>query len=34
VLLDRFRNPRAAITLVFVLNGALYGSWAARIPAI
>ena len=34
VLLDRFRNPRAAITLVFALNGALYGSWASRIPAI
>jgi MFS family permease len=34
VLLDRFRNPRFAITLVFGLNGALYGSWAARIPAV
>ena len=34
MLLDRFRNPRAAITLVFALNGALYGSWASRIPAI
>jgi MFS family permease len=34
VVLDRFRSPRFAITLVFGLNGALYGSWAARIPAI
>jgi MFS family permease len=34
VLLDRFRNPRAAIMIVFALNGVLYGSWAARIPAI
>jgi MFS family permease len=32
--LDRFRNPRTAITIVFALNGMLYGSWAARIPAI
>ena len=34
MLLDRFRNPRFAITLVFGLNGVLYGSWAARIPAV
>jgi MFS family permease len=34
VLLDRFRNLRTAITVVFALNGVLYGSWAARIPAI
>ena len=25
---------RAAITLVFFLNGALFGAWAARIPAV
>jgi MFS family permease len=34
MLLDRFRKPRSAITLVFVLNGVIYGAWAARIPAI
>jgi MFS family permease len=34
VLLDRFRNPRVAITVVFALNGVVYGSWASRIPAI
>ena len=34
MFLDRFRSPRFAITLVFGLNGALYGSWAARIPAV
>jgi len=34
VLLDRFRNPRVAITVVFGLNGVVYGSWASRIPAI
>jgi MFS family permease len=34
MLLDRFRNPRVAITFVFALNGVVYGSWASRIPAI
>ncbi len=34
MFLDRFRSARGAITVVFVLNGMLYGSWAARIPAI
>jgi hypothetical protein len=42
VLLNRFRiaqdpavaRAHAAIALVFGLNGALYGSWAARIPAL
>jgi MFS family permease len=27
-------SPRAAITLVFLLNGAMLGTWGARIPAI
>jgi xylulokinase len=27
-------GPRAAVTVVFVLNGLAFGSWAARIPAI
>jgi hypothetical protein len=27
-------SPRAAVTTVFLLNGALLGTWGARIPAI
>lgn len=27
-------TPRAAVTIVFFINGALYGSWAARVPAL
>jgi predicted MFS family arabinose efflux permease len=27
-------NPRAAITAVFFVNGALFASWASRIPAL
>lgn len=27
-------TPRAAVTLVFFLNGALFASWATRIPAL
>ncbi len=28
------RSPRWAVTAMFILNGALYGTWAARIPSI
>ena len=28
------RAARAAVTVIFLLNGLLLGSWAARIPAI
>jgi MFS family permease len=28
------RQARAAVTAIFLLNGLLFGSWAARIPAI
>lgn len=28
------RSPRWAVTAMFILNGALYGSWAARIPSL
>ncbi|WP_421781764.1 MFS transporter [Kiloniella litopenaei] len=28
------RSPRWAVTAMFILNGSLYGSWAARIPSI
>jgi MFS family permease len=27
-------SPRAAVGLTFFLNGALYGAWAARVPAV
>jgi MFS family permease len=27
-------GPRAAVTVVFILNGLVFGSWAARIPAV
>ena len=27
-------RPRAAVTAIFLLNGLLFGAWAARIPAI
>ncbi|OZM71806.1 MFS transporter [Amycolatopsis antarctica] len=27
-------SARAAVTVAFVVNGALYGSWAARVPAL
>jgi MFS family permease len=27
-------SPRAAVAIVFALNGVLYGAWAARIPAV
>ena len=27
-------TPRAAITAVFFVNGALFASWASRIPAL
>jgi len=30
----RTRAARAAVTVVFLLNGLLLGSWAARIPAV
>ena len=29
-----FRTPWRAVTAMFVLNGALYGIWASRIPSI
>lgn len=29
-----WRTPRAAVAGMFALNGALFGAWAARIPAI
>ncbi len=28
------RSPRWAVTAMFILNGTLYGSWAARIPSL
>ncbi|WP_216825451.1 MFS transporter [Kiloniella sp. EL199] len=28
------RSPRLAVTAMFILNGALYGAWAARIPSL
>jgi MFS family permease len=28
------RRARAAVTAIFLLNGLLYGAWAARIPAV
>ena len=31
---DDARAARRAVTVVFLLNGALFGSWAARIPAV
>jgi MFS family permease len=31
---EGFRSPRWAVTAMFILNGALYGTWAARIPSI
>ena len=27
-------SPRTAITLVFLLNGVVLGTWGSRIPAI
>jgi fucose permease len=41
-LLNRSRNPiepevpraRIAVTTIFLLNGLIFGSWAARIPAV
>ena len=30
----RLRRARAAVTFVFFANGALLGSWVARIPAV
>ena len=27
-------SPRAAVTVAFALDGAVYGSWAARVPAL
>ncbi len=30
----RFRTPRRAVAAMFILNGALLGIWASRIPAI
>jgi MFS family permease len=29
-----FRTPRLAVAAMFFLNGALFGAWASRIPAI
>jgi MFS family permease len=31
---SRVRPARAAITVLFLLTGVLYGTWAARIPAV
>jgi MFS family permease len=31
---DAFRGARRAVALVFLANGLLFGSWAARIPAL
>jgi MFS family permease len=28
------RRARAAVTTIFLLNGVLFGSWAARVPAV
>ena len=28
------RQARGAVTVVFALNGLIFGSWAARIPAV
>lgn len=30
----RLRSPRAAISLMFAINGILWGTWIARIPAV
>ena len=29
-----FRNSRFAVLMIFAINGALFGTWASRIPAI
>lgn len=29
-----FRTPRLAVAAMFILNGALFGIWASRIPAV
>ncbi|MEH6631563.1 MAG: MFS transporter [Halopseudomonas aestusnigri] len=31
---SKMRSPRWAVAAMFVLNGGLYGTWAARIPSI
>jgi hypothetical protein len=28
------RNSRFAVSLIFAINGAVFGTWASRIPAI
>jgi MFS family permease len=30
----RIRNSRFAVSMIFAINGALFGTWASRIPAI
>ncbi|MGI8403409.1 MAG: hypothetical protein ACR2OE_01330 [Thermomicrobiales bacterium] len=30
----RLRSPRAAISLMFALNGIVRGTWIARIPGV
>lgn len=32
--MSSFRTPRVAVSAVFILNGALYGMWASRVPAV
>ena len=32
--LSGLRTPRRAVAAMFILNGALYGIWASRVPAI
>ena len=30
----KIRTPRYAVSIIFAVNGALFGTWASRIPAI
>ena len=30
----KIRNSRFAVSMIFAINGALFGTWASRIPAI
>ena len=29
-----FKNSRFAVSLIFAINGMVFGTWASRIPAI
>ena len=32
--MTKIRNSRFAVSMIFAINGALFGTWASRIPAI